>query len=52
LPLSFVAGAGFLVACDTLSRVLLSGRELPVGVVTAALGAPVLVTLVARQRQR
>lgn len=52
LPLSFVVGAGFLVACDALSRLLLPGRELPVGVVTAALGAPALVVLVARAPRR
>jgi len=50
LPLSFIGGAGFLVACDTLARVLLPGRELPVGVLTAALGAPALVLLVMRAR--
>jgi iron complex transport system permease protein len=49
LPLSACAGAAFLVLCDTLARVLLDGRELPVGVVTAALGAPALVSLVLRR---
>jgi iron complex transport system permease protein len=51
LPLSLVGGAGFLVACDTLARSLVPGRELPVGVVTAALGAPGLVLLLARARR-
>jgi ABC-type Fe3+-siderophore transport system permease subunit len=50
LPMSLVAGAGFLVACDTLGRFVLPDRELPVGVVTAALGAPALVLLIARRR--
>ena len=40
LPLSFVGGAAFLVICDALARIVLPGRELPVGVITAALGAP------------
>jgi iron complex transport system permease protein len=48
LPLSAWAGAAFLVACDTVARLLLPGRELPVGVVTAALGAPALIILIAR----
>lgn len=52
LPGSFVAGAGFLVACDTVARSLVPGRELPVGVVTAALGAPALIGLIARNRAR
>lgn len=52
LPLSFIGGASFLVLCDTLARLVFPGRELPVGVITAALGAPALVVLVARSRQR
>jgi iron complex transport system permease protein len=52
LPLSLVLGAGFLVLCDALARIFLTDRELPVGVVTAALGAPALVALVVRQRVR
>lgn len=51
LPASFVAGAAFLVACDTVARLALPGRELPVGVITAMLGAPTLVFLVARRRR-
>jgi ABC-type Fe3+-siderophore transport system permease subunit len=51
LPLSFFGGAAFLVLCDALSRIALPGRELPVGVVTAALGAPALVFLVSRARR-
>ncbi len=51
LPLSFVGGAAFLVVCDTVARVVLPGRELPVGVITAALGAPALVFLVSRSRR-
>jgi ABC-type Fe3+-siderophore transport system permease subunit len=50
LPLSALGGATFLVACDALARVALPGRELPVGVLTAALGAPALVVLVSRKR--
>jgi iron complex transport system permease protein len=49
LPLSWLAGAGFLVACDALARLLVPGRELPVGVVTAAIGAPTLFLLVLRR---
>jgi len=50
LPLSFIGGAAFLVLCDAVARVVLPGRELPVGVITAALGAPALVFLVSRAR--
>jgi iron complex transport system permease protein len=40
LPLSLLAGAGFLVLADVLARTLLSPAELPIGVVTAFCGAP------------
>ena len=35
-----VAGAGFLVLADVVARTVLSPSELPIGVVTAFLGAP------------
>ena len=50
LPLSLCSGAAFLSLCDALARTLVPGRELPVGVLTAALGAPALVVLIARRR--
>jgi len=47
LPVSALAGASFLVAADTLAR---SGAaELPVGIVTAALGAPFFLYLLRRR---
>jgi ABC-type Fe3+-siderophore transport system permease subunit len=49
LPLSLLGGSAFLVVCDTFARLLIPGRELPVGVLTAALGAPALVWLIARR---
>jgi len=48
LPMSLVVGAGFLAACDLGARLALPGRELPVGVITAGLGAPALVWLILR----
>jgi iron complex transport system permease protein len=51
LPLSLAAGSAFLVLCDALARSLSPGRELPVGVVTAALGAPGLVLLLFHARR-
>jgi iron complex transport system permease protein len=40
LPLSLVVGAAFLILADALARVVLAPAELPIGVVTAMLGAP------------
>jgi iron complex transport system permease protein len=52
LPMSVVGGAGFLAACDTAARLVVPGRELPVGVLTSAIGAPLLVWLVVRQGRK
>lgn len=41
IPATVVVGAIFLVIADILSRVLLPGQVLPIGVVTALFGAPV-----------
>ena len=49
LPMSLVLGGTFLGVCDALTRVLSPERELPAGVLTAAIGAPMLVYLVARR---
>ena len=48
LPLSAVAGAGFLIACDLAARTLIAPGELPIGVITAFIGAPFFVVLLRR----
>ncbi|MGH3022257.1 MAG: FecCD family ABC transporter permease [Gaiellaceae bacterium] len=40
LPLSFAFGAGFLVLVDLVARTVVAPAQLPIGVVTAFLGAP------------
>lgn len=50
LPLSALVGAIFLVWADTLARTVFDPRELPVGIVTAIVGAPVFALLLARRR--
>jgi iron complex transport system permease protein len=50
LPLSFVGGGIFVVGADLLARTALSPAEIPVGVVTAALGAPFFLALLVRRR--
>ncbi len=52
LPLSWLWGGAFLVVCDVVSRLAVAGREVPVGVITAGLGAPLLVWLIAHQNRR
>ena len=50
LPLSAIVGGIFLVWADTLARTVFDPRELPVGIVTALIGAPVFALLLARRR--
>ncbi|MDO4544658.1 MAG: iron ABC transporter permease [Bacillota bacterium] len=47
LPTSAIAGGGFLVLCDLLSRSLFSPYEIPVGILLAALGGPFFLWLLA-----
>ncbi|HEU5251405.1 MAG TPA: iron ABC transporter permease [Thermoanaerobaculia bacterium] len=48
LPVSAIAGAALLVGADALSRSVFAPAELPVGAVTAAIGAPVFAWLLLR----
>ncbi len=48
IPLSAIVGGTLLAFADTLSRVILPSAELPVGVVTTTLGAPVFIYLLLR----
>jgi iron complex transport system permease protein len=51
VPLSGLAGAAFVVAADTLARVVIQPGELRVGIITSALGAPFFIYLIARGRR-
>jgi iron complex transport system permease protein len=50
LPASLFLGALFTVWADIASRILVSGQTLPIGVVTALIGAPCFGLLLQRQR--
>ncbi|GGD37384.1 iron ABC transporter [Microbacterium faecale] len=52
LPLSALGGAALLALADTLGRVIGSPGEVEAGIVTAFLGAPVLVVIARRTRMR
>ena len=45
LPLCFFYGGAFLSLADTLARTIISPREIPVGAVTALIGAPFFIFL-------
>ena len=40
IPMSFIYGGAFMALCDLAARTVLSPREIPVGAVTALVGAP------------
>lgn len=48
VPTSALAGAVFLIGADVVSRVLVAGQVLPIGVVTALVGAPVFALILIR----
>jgi iron complex transport system permease protein len=50
LPLSMLFGAAFLVLADVIARTALSPAELPIGVVTACIGAPFFVVVLRTSR--
>ena len=50
LPAAFLAGAHFMIIADLLSRSLIAHQVLPIGVVTALVGAPVFAVILWRQR--
>ncbi len=52
VPASALAGAAFLVAADTLARVVLAPIELPVGALTALIGGPLFLVLLRRELAR
>jgi iron complex transport system permease protein len=49
IPASALAGASFVVLADTVARTIIAPRELPVGAITALIGAPLFIYLLKRQ---
>ena len=52
IPASFIVGAIFLIVADTAARMVFTPVVLQTGVVTALVGAPMLLFLVLRQDRR
>lgn len=50
LPLSLIFGAGFLILADLVARTIISPTELPIGVITAIIGAPMFAFILIRQK--
>ncbi len=51
LPLTVLFGGAFLVAADLVARLVLQPAEIPIGVVTAFLGAPFFVVVLRSARR-
>ncbi len=47
---STLTGGVFLVFCDLIARTILSSAELPIGIITAAVGAPFFIYLLHRKK--
>lgn len=50
VPLSLLFGAGFLVLADTLARTVVAPAELPIGTITAFIGAPFFIVVMRSSR--
>ncbi len=49
LPVGVLFGASFMVVGDLLARTIVSPQEMPIGVITAFIGAPTLLVLIRRR---
>jgi len=52
IPAAALLGAIIILAADCIARLVVAPAELPIGLVSSALGAPVFLTLVRRARRR
>jgi len=51
VPASVLGGAAYVVLCDVPARILPSQGEMPVGVITAMIGAPLFIILLKRSKR-
>ena len=52
MPASMLAGAGFLILCDTVARTVIAPAQIPVGILTATLGGPFFIGLLLRAKRK
>jgi iron complex transport system permease protein len=52
LPLSAIVGGVFLVAADTIARIIVAPAQLPVGVITAIVGGPFFLVLLVKYARK
>ena len=51
LPAAALIGAVFMIAADVLSRTIIAGQVLPIGVITALFGAPAFALILSQRRR-
>ena len=51
IPLSIIGGAAFLIIMDIVSRTIIAPIELPIGILTALLGAPFFIYIMRTKRK-
>jgi len=52
IPLSILGGASALLFADVLARVVIAPQELPLGIVTALVGAPFFLWVLRRAKNQ
>jgi iron complex transport system permease protein len=52
VPFSAISGAIFLTFADLLARIILKPMEIPIGIITAALGGPFFLYLLIKSKQK
>ncbi len=52
LPMTALVGAVFMVFADIMSRIIIPGQVLPIGVITALIGAPAFALLLSQRRRQ
>ncbi len=52
LPGSMILGAMIMLLSDVVSRTVLAPQELPLGIITAVIGAPLFVSILLREKKR
>jgi iron complex transport system permease protein len=51
IPAACIGGAAFMVICDTIARTAFSPAEIPIGVITSIIGAPIFIILLKRNQR-
>lgn len=52
LPMSLLLGGVLLLVADTLSRILVLPAELPIGILTALMGAPIFISILMNYKKK